>query len=251
MIELIAPVGGSKIDWAKRWESSKEAQALLNRIDSITLGSGQVTTSSSEEDHSSGAFATSFYTQTVELTKRQFRAQYRDGPYHLTKMVLLVFFGMFEGFFFYKLPHSVSLPSISHRNLQALLTTILSVAEQIVGVEALTLSLLTLIQVAAPMMFSIALYYQQKMDIYVSRERNGIYSWTSLITSLLLCELPALFIGYTLLFFCYNWTEGISGGSKVGGLSWLLWMQFAVFTGSSGTVSHPVGSRSCDPSALG
>ena len=212
VIELVAPVGGSKIDWAERWESSNEARNLLARIDSITSGNEHAAAGDNEASASTGAFATSLYTQTVELTKRQFKAQYRDGPYHLTKMVLLVFFGLFEGFFFYKLPHSIG------------------------GIEALTLSLLTMIQVGAPMMFSIALYYQQKMDIYVARERNGIYSWTSLVTSLILCELPALFIGYTLLFFCYNWTEGIAGNSSVSGLTWLLWMQYAVFTGSCGTL---------------
>lgn len=212
VIELIAPVGGSKIDWAQRWEASHEAQTLLARIDQIANSSGQDIKAEQINAPSTDAFATSFYTQTVELTKRQFRAQYRDGPYHLTKLVLLAFFGLFEGFFFYKLPHSIG------------------------GIEALTLSLLTLIQVGAPMMFSIALYYQQKMEIFVSRERNGIYSWTSLVTSVLVCELPVLFVGYTVMFLCYNWTEGIGGGSEVTGMSWLLWMQYAVFTGSCGTL---------------
>ena len=218
MIELIAPVGGSKIDWPARWEASDEAQAIRDRIDAVSSKHKEATTTASE---TRSAFASSFVTQTTELTKRQFRAQWRDGPYHLTKLASLVFFGMFVGFFFYKLANTIA------------------------GIEGLTLSLLVLIQSAAPLMLDIALYYQAKMDIYIGRERNGIYSWTALVTSLLICELPVLLVGYSLMFFCYNWTEGIGGRAENGGLTWLVWMSYAVFTATSGTL---LGAVSPSPS---
>lgn len=125
---------------------------------------------------------------------------------------MLVFFGMYLGFFFYKLPHTIA------------------------GVQGLTLSLLTLIQVAAPLMLDIALYDQSKMVIYIARERNGVYRWEALVTALLIVELPVLFIGYTLLFLWYFFTERFNGRASVGGLSWLLWMVCAIFTSTCGTL---------------
>ncbi|KAL8280242.1 hypothetical protein RQP46_007356 [Phenoliferia psychrophenolica] len=203
VISTVAPIGGTTVDWPGRWKESRQAAEVLERIDLLSSRARDAL----PDDTKHSPFAASYYEQTKELVIRNFRAQWRQGDYHTTQLVLLVFFGMYLGFFFYKLPNSIA------------------------GVEGLTLSLLTMIQ----------------MVIYVSRERNGIYHWSSLVTSLLIVELPILMIGYTLLFLCYSFAERLNGRSSVGGLAcpfavpFVLSLVWNVWNGLSWSlVPHPI-----------
>ncbi|KAK4705806.1 hypothetical protein P7C70_g397, partial [Phenoliferia sp. Uapishka_3] len=219
VISTVAPIGGTTVDWPGRWKESQQAAAILAQIDSLAARGNNAVT----DDTKHSAFASSFMEQTKELIIRNFRAQWRQGDYNTTKLVLLVFFGMYIGFTFYKLPNTVA------------------------GIEALTLSLLTLIQVAAAIMLDIGLNYQAKMVIYVSRERNGIYSWQALVTALNIVEIPILVVGYTLLFLCYVFAERLNGRATVSGLTWCLWMVYAVFTSTCGIL---LGAVSPSPFAV-
>lgn len=71
-----------------------------------------------------------------------------------------------------------------------------------------------------------------KFNIFLARERLGIYSWQALVTSLLLVAMPCLLVSYNLLFFCYYWTIGMTGTAADGALSWLNWNVNAFFTAS-------------------
>jgi ATP-binding cassette subfamily G (WHITE) protein 2 (SNQ2) len=73
LIATVAPVGGTDTDWPSRWRDSEEAAAILREIDEVNAkGLG----GDAEDDTS--AFATTFFTQTKELVRRNFRAQYRE-----------------------------------------------------------------------------------------------------------------------------------------------------------------------------
>jgi ABC-type multidrug transport system permease subunit len=71
-----------------------------------------------------------------------------------------------------------------------------------------------------------------KFNIFLARERLGIYSWQALLTSLLVVAMPCLLVSYNLLFFCYYWGLGMTGTAADGGLSWLNWNVNAVFNSS-------------------
>jgi hypothetical protein len=87
---------------------------MLDRVAAISARDTGV--DSSDIDKKSSAFAASFKVQTTELIKRNFKAQWRNGSYHLTKLSSCVFFGLFIGFCtFIVLPlsHSPFSPSLS------------------------------------------------------------------------------------------------------------------------------------------
>ncbi|KAK4705397.1 hypothetical protein P7C70_g804, partial [Phenoliferia sp. Uapishka_3] len=210
IISTVAPVGGTTVDWPGFWKQSAESQTILRLIAEYSArNSGNVEATVHE-----AAFAVGFMTQLKELIKRNFRAHIRDGPYYTTKLALFLFLGLFVGFYCFELPSTIA------------------------GIEASTLCLLVLTQVAPPLILDIAINFQNKFNIYIARERNGIYSWTALTTALIICEIPILLAGFTLFYLCYYWTAGFGqqAPSEIGGLEWLLWMVFAVFTGTCGTL---------------
>ncbi|KAL8291564.1 hypothetical protein RQP46_002542 [Phenoliferia psychrophenolica] len=73
----------------------------------------------------------------------------------------------------------------------------------------------SVIQCAAPISFETAHYY---FEMYLARERNGIYSWPALVTALLLVEIPILIVCFTLAFLCFYWTAGLESTAQTAGL---------------------------------
>lgn len=94
----------SQVDWPVRWKESPEHAAILRRI---SENNARNTGSPADgEAAPSAAFATSIRIQMRELIARNYRAQWRSGPYWTTKLVTLAFFGLFSGFFGFRLSHS-------------------------------------------------------------------------------------------------------------------------------------------------
>ncbi|KAK4700499.1 hypothetical protein P7C70_g5747, partial [Phenoliferia sp. Uapishka_3] len=170
IISTVAPVGGTSIDWPGFWRESPESQTILRLISEYSArNTGNVAATEHEP-----AFAASFRIQVEELIKRNLRAHLRNGPYYTTKIALFLFISLFVGFYNFKLPNTIA------------------------GINASTLALLVVAQVAPPLILDIAINFQDKFNIYIARERNGIYSWTSLTT--------ALIAGYTVFFLIYGAT---------------------------------------------
>lgn len=78
--------------------------------------------------------------------------------------------------------------------------------------------------------------YLAKMDMFLARERLGIYSWQALVTSLLVVSMPVLFVGWNLLFFCFYWTVGLVGTRADGVLVWLCFMSSSVLNAGFGVL---------------
>ncbi|TNY20692.1 putative ABC transporter PMR5 [Rhodotorula diobovata] len=223
ILATVAPVGGAKVDWAQHWRSSAEAQHMSSRIAAVKARSTVAASATTMGSDQPSKFAAGFGAQLRELVRRNFRAQWRDGSYHLTKLASCVFFGLLVGFFYYHFDPSV------------------------VGIQSMSLALLVLTQVAPPLALDIAANYLAKMNLFLSRERNGIYDWTALVASLLIVELPVLLVAFLLLFFCYFWTVGFDSIASVGGLAFLQWLVFAVFLDTFGVF---LGAVSPSPMAV-
>ncbi|EPQ25677.1 uncharacterized protein PFL1_06749 [Pseudozyma flocculosa PF-1] len=224
-IETVAPVGGSKIDYAERWKVSPEAARLQDRIAELNSSSQAAGGEADSEQRGGGGeadsrFASTWTTQFVELSRRYFRAQIRDGSYLTSRLVNNVFFGLFTSFFFYRLPHTAAAP------------------------QALSLCLLILVQTIAPMTLDIATTYFKNMDLYLARERNGIYSWTAALFAHWV-EIPFSVFGAVVLYFCSTWTYNVPVGDTAG-LLFLVWIGIGVFGPVSGVL---LGAASSDPFA--
>ncbi|GAA5878533.1 hypothetical protein JCM8547_008786, partial [Rhodosporidiobolus lusitaniae] len=210
IISTVAPVGGSSIDWPAHWRASPEAQNMVEEIATISArSSGAVKGEAAEKPRT---FAASWTTQTKELVKRNFKAQWRQGSYHLTKVSSCVFFGLFIGGYFYHLPTSLN------------------------GVQSLSLALLALTQVVPPIALDIASNYLARFDIFLARERSGIYSWSALVASLLIVELPIMLVASILEFLCYFWMIGFDASAETGGLAFLQACAIALFVVTFGVL---------------
>jgi len=192
ILATVAPVGGSKIDWPGLWRESPEAQQLLVDIDAVA-GSGAAEVGVADEKAT--VFAAPYVEQCRELLRRHFRWQWRNGSYLVSRFATAIFFGLFLGFYFYKLDPTA------------------------VGIQALSISQIVIMQSAPPLMIDIALFYQAQFDLFIARERNGIYSWQALVTSIMIVELPATITSGLATFFCYFWTVGLDTSPEVGGLT--------------------------------
>ncbi|KAI5475511.1 putative ABC transporter superfamily membrane protein Pdr11p [Pseudohyphozyma bogoriensis] len=220
IISTVAPVGGTTTDWPAFWKQSAEAREMEDRIARI---SARNTGNVAAEELEGPPFAASFREQTMQLIWRNFKANWREGPTYLTKIVTLIFFGMFVGFFNYKLPSSLA------------------------GISAKTLGLLTVMQGLPPLSLDIAMNFLAKWDIYVGREKNGIYSWQALVTALIVTDMPVFIIGYILLFFCYFWAMGFDSNPGVGGITFMSWVLVGMFNVTQGIM---LGAVSPTPFAI-
>jgi ATP-binding cassette subfamily G (WHITE) protein 2 (SNQ2) len=84
--------------------------------------------------------------------------------------------------------------------------------------QALSLSQIIIAQSAPVIMIDIAFFYQGQFDLFVARERNGVYGWNALLTSLLVIDIPSTMLAYIICFLCYFWTLGIDTSAEAGGL---------------------------------
>ncbi|KAG6909483.1 hypothetical protein DXG01_017205 [Tephrocybe rancida] len=113
-------------------------------------------------------FATSWFQQVALLLKRNAEAYWRDPTYLMAKLVLNIVGGLFIGFTFWR-----------SKNTQQ-------------GTQN---------KLFVPFIATRA--------IYEIRERpSRMYSWTALVTSQILVELPWNILGSTLMYLCWFWTVG-------------------------------------------
>jgi len=77
-------------------------------------------------------------------------------------------------------------------------------------------------------------------DVYEIREsQSRMYSWTALLTSQLLVEIPWNIFGSLLLFFTWYWTVGFES-SRAGYTYLMLGLVFPFYYTTIGQVSFPV-----------
>ncbi|PPR00332.1 hypothetical protein CVT24_004615 [Panaeolus cyanescens] len=172
----------SEQDWRQIWLSSPEATQVNQEIQAI-IDEGRSHPPVEAEFHSE--FASSWIYQTGQLLKRNAEAYWRDPTYIMAKLVLNVFGGLFIGFTFWKSKDSIQ--GTQNRLFSVFMATVLSV----------------------PLSNQLQIPFIATRSVYEIRERpSRMYSWTALVTSQILIELPWNFLGSALLFFSWYWTVG-------------------------------------------
>ncbi|KAF8624553.1 hypothetical protein AX15_005817 [Amanita polypyramis BW_CC] len=184
MLEVIGAgaTATSESDWHGIWRNSKESvqvQALIEAIhdDGRKRPALQATLRSE--------FATPWIYQVKELLIRNLQAYWRNPPYLFAKIVLNVFGGLFIGFTFFKAKGTQQ--GTQNKLFSIFMATILSV----------------------PLSNQIQVAFIKLREIYEIRERQSrMYSWTALLTSQFLVEVPWNIFGSALLFLTWYWTVG-------------------------------------------
>nr|GAT45631.1 pleiotropic drug resistance ABC transporter protein [Mycena chlorophos] len=164
--------------WRKSSESS-EVRQELERIHAGGKARGAVAAEFNAE------FATPWTQQAASLLRRDIRFRWRNPTYLMAKLLLNIAAGLFIGFTFFKAK-----------------STQQGTQDQLFAIYMSTI-------LAAPLSNQLQVPFLEMRKIYEIREGpTKFYSWTALITSSFLSELPWNIVGSSLYFLCWYWTVG-------------------------------------------
>ncbi|KAJ7476163.1 pleiotropic drug resistance ABC transporter [Mycena latifolia] len=184
MLDVIGAgaTASSAQDWEAIWRNSPEsakAREALERIHDEGRSRGAVEATF----HSN--YATPWMDQAVTLFRRDIRFRWRDPTYLMAKFALNIVAGLFIGFTFFKA--KATQQGTQNQLFAIYMSTILS----------------------APLSNQLQVPFLEMRNIYEIREGpTKFYSWSALITSSFLAELPWNILGSSIYFLCWYWTVG-------------------------------------------
>ncbi|KAI0342389.1 pleiotropic drug resistance ABC transporter [Trametopsis cervina] len=201
-------------DWHAIWKQSPEAAGLQNEIERIHAEGRQRPPVSTTLEQT---FATSWGYQVATLTQRDVQTHWRDPTYIMAKIALNIVAGLFIGFTFFKAKDSIQ--GTQNHLFSIFMGTIISV----------------------PLAQQLQIPYIAMRDLYEVRERpSRMYSWTALLTSQILAEIPWNVLGSSIFFLCWYWTVGFdSTGPRAGYVYLFLGVLFPLYYT---TVSQAIAS---------
>ncbi|KIP09940.1 hypothetical protein PHLGIDRAFT_102023 [Phlebiopsis gigantea 11061_1 CR5-6] len=169
-------------DWNQIWKESPEAMKLQHEIEAIHE-EGRKHPAVETTLHTE--FATGWPHQLVTLLHRDLLDHWRNPTIIFSKIALNIVAGLFIGFTFFK--SKDSLQGTQDKLFACFMATIVSV----------------------PVAQQLQIAFIAVRNIYEVRERpSKMYSWTALVTSQILAEIPWNIFGSTLLYFCWYFTVG-------------------------------------------
>ncbi|KAN0136953.1 ABC-2 type transporter domain containing protein [Lactarius tabidus] len=181
-------------DWHGTWKSSPQAKAVDEELDGL-LEDGRKRHAVDTEQHSE--FSTIWIFQVKTLWERDIVRHWRDPTYMLAKLALNIVAGLLIGFTFFKAKDSIQ------------------------GTQNKIFAVFMSLVVSAPLSNQIQGPFIDTRRVYEIRERpSRMYSWTALITSQILGELPLNIVGSSLFFLIWYWLVGFP--SSRAGYSYLM-----------------------------
>ncbi|KAH7133701.1 ABC-2 type transporter-domain-containing protein [Dactylonectria macrodidyma] len=207
-----APGSSTDVDWHQIWRDSPEYQGVQTELQRLkTEGSARVV-----DEHSSAynEFATPLWDQLFIVTRRVFEQYWRTPSYLYSKFILCCSVSLFIGLVFLDAPLTIQ----GLQNQMFAMFNILSIFGQ-------------LVQQQMP-------HFVTQRSLYEVRERpSKTYSWKVFMLSQILTEIPWNSLMSVFMFVCVYYPVGFDKNAAVtgaeverGGLMWLLFWQFMVFT---------------------
>lgn len=210
----------SEQDWHKIWKESPEVGQLQEEIQKIhtegrnrPLAQGKIHT----------GFTTRWSYQVQELFKREATSYWRDPEYLMAKLILNAFGGLFIGFTFFKasdsqqgtqnklfvcFPISCRLYSVSNVFLFADAVHLYVYNSEVLDIHRPRLPFL-IDFISVPLANQLQVPFINTRKIYEIRERpSRMYSWTALLASQMMIEIPWNIVGSSILFVTWYWTVG-------------------------------------------
>ncbi|KII90642.1 hypothetical protein PLICRDRAFT_136999 [Plicaturopsis crispa FD-325 SS-3] len=196
MLEVIGAGATATVDedWHAIWENSNEYKIFHDEIDAIKTDGAK---RPPVETRIKSEYATQWCYQVKQLIRRGNRDMWRNPDYLFAKLALNITGGLFIGFTFFKAKDTLQ------------------------GTQNKLFAIFMSIILSAPLSNQLQVPFLETRDIYEIRERpSRIYSWTALVTSQILTELPWNILGTGIYFLCWFWTVGFP--SQRGGFTYLL-----------------------------
>ncbi|KAG0330231.1 hypothetical protein BGZ99_007092 [Dissophora globulifera] len=192
----------SKLDWPSIWAASPEKVNLLAEIKAtrrITTGGA---TSSSDEGLE---YAAPTRVQLKYVFNRMAKTYWRLPQYNFGRIFMMVIFALLNGFSFYKL-------GSTKVDLQSRVFVIF----QIMVLAAL------LVNMVQPR-------FQTERQWYYRESAGKYYGWKPFAISIIVIEIPYIFLSGTILFLCLYWTVGFMPISILTFYTWLMIVIFCMF----------------------
>ena len=101
--------------------------------------------------------------------------------------------------------------------------------------------------ISVPLAQQLQIPFIKMRDLWLVREKpSRMYSWTALISSQILAEIPWNVVGSTVFFVCWYWTVGFSSEASRAGYAYLmLGVIFPLYYTTIGHVSDFCSSHLC------
>ncbi|KAH9911829.1 YDR011Wp-like protein, partial [Epithele typhae] len=170
------------IDWYKAWRNSPEAvhvQEELGAIQEEGRAKGPV------QVRLHGEYPTTWLYQMAMLLRRDASAHWRDPVYLIAKISLNVAAALLIGFTFFQANTTIQ------------------------GTQNHLFAIFMSMIISVPLANQLQVAFIDMRNIFEVRERHSrMYSWTALVTSQILVEIPWNILGSSLYFLCWYWTVG-------------------------------------------
>ncbi|KAL9082534.1 MAG: hypothetical protein Q9165_008865 [Trypethelium subeluteriae] len=217
MLEAIgaAPGSSSEVNWHRTWRYSPEYQRVQDELTCLrALNTGQQSMDERSDPASYREFAAPLWQQFLVVTRRVFQQTWRTPSYIYSKLILCIVSSLFVGLVFLNAP-----------------LTIQGLQNQMFAIFELCSILGQLVDQQMP-------HFITQRSLYEARERPAkTYSWKIFMLSQIVAEIPwnslASVFMWALIYYPvgFNKNAAVAGqGTERGGLMWLLFWQFLLFT---------------------
>ncbi|KAJ7110524.1 pleiotropic drug resistance ABC transporter [Mycena epipterygia] len=169
-------------DWYAIWRRSPESAKARDELERIHA---EGRTRGAVEATFHANYATPWMQQARSLWRRDVRFRWRNPTYLMAKLLLNTVAGLFIGFTFFK-------AKLTQQGTQ----------NQLFAIYMSTI-------LAAPLSNQLQVPFLEMRNIYEIREGpTRFYSWSALVTSALVSEVPWNILGSSIYFLCWYWTVG-------------------------------------------
>ena len=199
---------GSKLDWNREWKESKENAAMVKQIEELDYERREAPRPQTDTEHE---YAAPVWQQTLLLTQRMFRQHWRDPSYLYGKLFIAVVVGIFNGFTFWKLGHTVL--DMQNRMFTSFLAMMIAPA---------------ILNGVMPKFF-------MNRALWEFRERPArIYGWVAFCVANVVSEIPIATVSATLYWLLWYFATGLPTAAPVAGYAYLMCLLLFWFMASWG-----------------
>ncbi|KAM0287021.1 hypothetical protein ACHAQH_000706 [Verticillium albo-atrum] len=212
-----APGSETSVDWHQAWRDSPEYRGVTDELQRLKANASRAATDDTSQANDKASyreFATPLWGQLLIVTRRVFEQYWRTPSYIYSKFILCCSVALFIGLVFLDAPLSIQ----GLQNQMFAIFNILTIFGQ-------------LVQQQMP-------HFVTQRALYEVRERpSKTYSWKVFMLSQVIVEIPWNTLMSVFMFVCVYYPVGLYKNAEAagqtaerGGLMWLLFWQFLIFT---------------------
>lgn len=199
---------GKRLNWNEEWKDSQEFKSILVEIDRVNKEREKIPPKAADTQHE---YASPVWLQITMLTRRMFTQHWRDPSYLYGKLFVAVIIGIFNGFTFWQLGHTIQ--DMQNRMFTAFLIVLIPP---------------TFVNGVVPKFYT-------NMALWEYRENpSRIYNWVAFCTASVVTEVPIAIVSGVIYWIIWYYATGLPTDSSTAGYVFWMTMLFFLFQSSWG-----------------